>query len=864
MLDETKIDSVQNVIHYSLPNTWTKFTKRFAIFFNYYSNSFLDESKKTAKSILYLNEENNIQLPRLIDFMIVHGYTNINKGILKVAELERMKIEIQKSSNVICQEIIEFGSCKLGNNCRDRHVFTITDSPKNYVPTEGQIKLNVLKTVTPNHYIIQLQETKLPNDKNWKPIDYMRDYQGLRLGLPTYFAETENHIIHYPVSVGDLAVYEINNSFYRCDVLEIMPKKQSLSEPEIRIRLIDKLEYHKCLSTHLLVLPDEFKTSPPLAMNLCIAGLVPHDFEHVWDKLTIGNVDRWIKDNQMADISFQSNVLFSLNDTIWVDSIYLIKTVLNISTIQNSIKESVLNKNFGIWKPDHLKIIKEMAVAAGITENILELTMEEQSTVEEVSSANNTDLSTEVPKLIIKAKNVIQTSQVFKDKEEKWAVLEEGEFIKVVVGIFLTPETFYVTQQSSKIDLKNLSSSIDEYSINEKMELIENPEADMICLCKDDNYIFRGKIIKLFSKRKEVRVFNMDIGYTIVTGFENIYEISDIFIRKLPFQAVKCSLAGIQKIDDWDVKNCADHVDNILDTFKNMIIFCTKRLNVNDDLQDVNYYSTVFFNENGIKLNEILLQEGIAVPKEDFQSVLDLNFQMPIEIGENDWEEEVPTEAKPESKEEPAQNSLKDFNLDNFDFNFDEEQCIAVCSNAGEKLVKKDELPKIEEKIVKTNETPKELVPKLILLHKNAKITWQQSDHMIVLTVEAIDCFNHGMDVTSRSVEIGIQFENSTAHNMLHLFGCIDTKLVSHEIRGLSIIVRLVKLNKGVTWPRLLIQPDFKPKWLTCNYETVMMEQEVLDFHNFKGEEKDAVVQDYEDNCSDASDVSSLNELFEM
>lgn len=82
-----------------------------------------------------------------------------------------------------------------------------------------------MKTVTPTHYIIQLLETKSPNDKNWKPLEHMREYQGIRLGLPTYFAATENHVTHYPVQVDDLAVYEINNSFYRCEVLEILPKK---------------------------------------------------------------------------------------------------------------------------------------------------------------------------------------------------------------------------------------------------------------------------------------------------------------------------------------------------------------------------------------------------------------------------------------------------------------------------------------------------------------------------------------------------------------------------------------------------------------------------------------------------------------
>lgn len=400
------------------------------------------------------------------------------------------------------------------------------------------------------------------------------------------------------------------------------------------------------------------------------------------------------------------------------------------------------------------------------------------------------------------------------------------------------------------------------------MDQIDEPEPGMNCLCKDGDHIFRGKVLKFNSKKKEVKVFDMDIGYAVDTGIENIYEIPDFLIRKMPFQAIKCSLGGIKKIDDWYTKNCANRVDDILDTFKNMIVFCTKRFDVADEVLEINCYETVFFNECGFKLNEMLLEEGVAVAEEDIQKFLDINFQWPIETQEEDWER-IPTPVK--QKEEPEK-VLEDFNLDNFDFNFDEDEYKALCHKVAPdaKVVKKDEpLPKVEEKdeeVIPVKEKVQEIekCPKLTSLHKNAKITWQQSDHMIVLTVEAIDCVTYGLEVNNRSVEIGIEFEKHTTFNMLHLFGCIETEYLSHEIRGLNIIIRMVKLNKGVTWPRLLIQPDFKPNWLTCNYEAVSLEREVVDFHRFKKDEKDAIIYDNDDNCSEASDASSLNELFEM
>lgn len=91
-----------------------------------------------------------------------------------------------------------------------------------------------------------------------------------------------------------------------------------------------------------------------------------------------------------------------------------------------------------------------------------------------------------------------------------------------------------------------------EYSKEESLEQIEQPEAGMNCLFKDEDDIFRGKIQKIDLKKKEVKVFNMDIGYSIYIEIENIYEIPDFIIRKLPFQAIKCSLDGSRRIDDWN------------------------------------------------------------------------------------------------------------------------------------------------------------------------------------------------------------------------------------------------------------------------------------------------------------------------
>lgn len=87
-LPDLKIDNAQNIIHYSLPRTWRQFSMRFASSFAYYDNSFNEETrKKSPRSIVMLDENNNEQLPRLIEFLQMHGTKNISEQVLQLANV---------------------------------------------------------------------------------------------------------------------------------------------------------------------------------------------------------------------------------------------------------------------------------------------------------------------------------------------------------------------------------------------------------------------------------------------------------------------------------------------------------------------------------------------------------------------------------------------------------------------------------------------------------------------------------------------------------------------------------------------------------------------------------------------------------
>lgn len=60
----------------------------------------------------------------------------------------------------------------------------------------------------------------------------------------------------------------------------------------------------------------------------------------------------------------------------------------------------------------------------------------------------------------------------------------------------------------------------------------------------------------------------------------------------------------------------------------------------------------------------------------------------------------------------------------------------------------------------------------------------------------------------------------------MNLLGCIDTEYTSHEVRGLSVYVRLIKTLRGpqFMWPRLLVADDVH-RWLKYNTDAISFDE---------------------------------------
>lgn len=67
---------------------------------------------------------------------------------------------------------------------------------------------------------------------------------------------------------------------------------------------------------------------------------------------------------------------------------------------------------------------------------------------------------------------------------------------------------------------------------------------------------------------------------------------------------------------------------------------------------------------------------------------------------------------------------------------------------------------------------------------------------------------------------------------MLQFFGSIDAEYTSHDIRGLNVVVRLMKTVVGWTWPQLTAE-HVKCHWLSYNYNAINSDDFDMGIENF-------------------------------
>lgn len=224
-----RLKNAQNIVHYSLPDKWTIFSKRFAASFAFYKNYLKKLSPLIPKAIIMLDQNNVMEIPRMISFLRDHRLVKIiPQEVTELVDqitqdLERHKIETQlKKSIEICKNILKFGKCTT-MNCLNRHAFIEKfDKPK-YLPSTGMIKFRLHSVISPLHFIVKIKEVCEKRNEwiSWK--EENKEIEEKLNDLQELMGNSENRIIQAPINVEDICAYfhPVDVKWYRAKVFYV-------------------------------------------------------------------------------------------------------------------------------------------------------------------------------------------------------------------------------------------------------------------------------------------------------------------------------------------------------------------------------------------------------------------------------------------------------------------------------------------------------------------------------------------------------------------------------------------------------------------------------------------------------------------
>ncbi|KAH8376253.1 hypothetical protein KR200_012169, partial [Drosophila serrata] len=355
---ELTIRHADTLIHYGMSSTWSKFKMRhLAISGNLKNNLAPPEGKSKAvslHSLVLLDQQNQRQLPRLVDFLQKHQ--KVDDDIVELVKKIRQENEEERmNQNIICRQIMVKGSCK-NAACEERHHVTDMDKCHASVPTSGDVKVQLVRVYSPTHFCVYLEE-HLPPQGSWQTLPSPAA-QHMRIQM----LQDVKQVRYWPPVPGDICMYH-SAIDERVRVLQVPPingtKLVRLDLP-VLVQAIDiDTRIFSTKSSKLFKCSAEAQQLPPMAIDLRLLGLVPFSQEGDWTEK-----DRRALEDRLKDLPeehfLQAHIQIANANTLFVRNLVAM-------TYASTVKMHVRNLSVS-----HLLISEKLAKKCEETEkNIL-------------------------------------------------------------------------------------------------------------------------------------------------------------------------------------------------------------------------------------------------------------------------------------------------------------------------------------------------------------------------------------------------------------------------------------------------------------------------------------------------------------
>ncbi|XP_018426259.1 PREDICTED: tudor domain-containing protein 1 [Nanorana parkeri] len=210
----------------------------------------------------------------------------------------------------------------------------------------------------------------------------------------------------------------------------------------------------------------------------------------------------------------------------------------------------------------------------------------------------------------------VSTTSVPKEEElprEPPAQLPLGQEKEVMVCMLQSPEDFFchIYNPTDLSSLNNINVSLGKYCAQHVSEGYTPIKGDVCgAFFSGDGNWYRGQV-KDCTSGGAATVHFLDYGNTEEVPVDKLCKIPSTFLE-LPFQAIKCSLAGVKPLGDkWD-PTAAEKFHSCVAGIKLRAKAVSRKLN--------GYLVQLAASESGEAIADVLLAEKVAVPDDDFKS----------------------------------------------------------------------------------------------------------------------------------------------------------------------------------------------------------------------------------------------------
>lgn len=559
-----------------------------------------------------------------------------------------------------------------------------------------------------------------------------------------------------------------------------------------KVTYIDYGKSGPCRVANLFHLPQNFVNLEPLVCELQIMNIVPLDREEVWLEAMKKDVREMI--DKLSEVTFTCRVQLAIGSVLFTDTFDARDNA--VGCLKLRLKSKMLRTNMCVVDESVGEKLKKLA----------EVFMEREVK----------DQAKEEPKSIEQPKRKDQRKDMFVDDEpkgkpqEKWKQLSWQTAYDAYVKHFKNPESFFVVPDSAdKRTLQKFLLEFENCTIEEKLQSIE---VGTVCAVTHKDKLFRAKVMKINEDSADVLL--VDSGEVVACAKSDLLELSSALISRFPFQTIHCRMVGVKpkfNMTTWPPKQC-EVIKTLIESCEPPLkMFVMKSNSKKDELNQLGMYTydVILINaKTGVHLDDIAVAKRFAdrdeVEKpencddrinsgnnsqdEDVELLQKFLEKVLYSGDDDDEEEELKKDEKPERDQDQAENRK---GLENPEDDAIPEAAVEL------KIVEEGDPPIVSE--------PSTLTA-LNFIYKQPKIEWRQNEACVYLQISAIDCESYELKVDKKSLAVTIKYNATTFEHATVNFYCdIEAKLTTHKLRGLNIIVYVVKkmfLNPS-EWPRL-------------------------------------------------------------